>query len=87
MHSHLRVGELLTAHLCHELASPITAMLFAENAADLACVHRAAGRLQFYRFAYGFDRRSGVAGIPPHELVASSQPHMDFGFMALFACS
>jgi histidine phosphotransferase ChpT len=70
MHSHLRVGELLTAHLCHELASPITAMLLAENAADLACLRRAAGRLQFYHFAYGFDRRNGVAGIPPHELVA-----------------
>lgn len=70
MDSHLRVGELLTAHLCHELASPITAMLLAENAADLACLRRAAGRLQFYRFAYGFDRRSGIAGIPPHELVA-----------------
>ena len=66
MRSHLRVGELLAAHLYHELASPITAQI----AADLACLVGAAGRLQSYRLAYGFDRRSGIAGIPPHEFVA-----------------
>ena len=70
MHNDLRVGELLTAHLCHELAGPITSMLLAENAADLDCINRAAGWLQFYRFAYGFDRGSGLAGPSPYELAA-----------------
>ena len=70
MHSGLRVSELLTAHLCHELATPITAMLLADSAADLASPHRAASLLQFYRFAYGFDARSGLAGLLPHELTA-----------------
>lgn len=88
----MRVLELLTARLCHELSAPIAAInngieLLAEEqpgstsgpgtgfrrdaAALLAeSAQRAAARLQFYRFAYGFSRGSVIAGRQPHELAA-----------------
>ncbi len=78
----MRVLELLTARLCHELSGPITAVgngveLLAEDDADFAgeafalitnSARRAANRLQFYRFAYGFG--GDAAGPAPCELVA-----------------
>lgn len=78
----LRILELLTARLCHELSGPIAAVangveLLAESDADfsveaLALVadsaRRAANRLQFYRFAYGFGGDIAVAGPSPYEL-------------------
>jgi histidine phosphotransferase ChpT len=80
---HLRVFELLTARLCHELSGPISAVsngaeLLAEGDPDLggdalalvaASARRAANRLQFYRFAYGFAADGG-GGPTPHELAA-----------------
>lgn len=80
----MRVLELLTARLCHDLIGPITAVgngaeLLSEDGPDFApdalqlvadSARRAAGRLQFYRFAYGFDGRSAAAGPPPCELAA-----------------
>ena len=78
----LRVAELLTAQLCHELSSPIAAIgngveLLGEDDPDfsreaLALVadsaRRAANRLQFYRFAYGFHGNAAIAGPAPSEL-------------------
>jgi len=86
----MRVLELLTARLCHELSGPIAAinngveLLADEPAAEtggedpnfaqsaLAVVgdsaHRAANRLQFYRFAYGFGRGGGMVGSSPGDL-------------------
>ena len=65
----MRVFALLCARLCHELSGPIGAanngtesladedLDFAHEAVELisASVRQAAGRLQFYRFAYGFS--------------------------------
>jgi histidine phosphotransferase ChpT len=79
----LRVLELLAARLCHELVSPIAAIAngvellgdedpeFLAEAASLVgeSAHKAASRLQFYRFAFGF-RGGTMAGPPPHQLVA-----------------
>jgi histidine phosphotransferase ChpT len=86
----LRVLELLTARLCHELIGPIAAInngvelladepLLAGGGADQEFVHdafalvgdsagRAASRLQFYRFAYGYGHGGSMAGAPPNEL-------------------
>lgn len=80
----MRVLELLTARLCHELIGPITAVgngaeLLSEDGPDFApdalqlvadSARRAANRLQFYRFAYGFGGRSAAAGLLPFELAA-----------------
>jgi histidine phosphotransferase ChpT len=86
----LRVLELLTARLCHELSGPIAAInngvelladepVFAEGGADRDFVHdalalvgesaaRAASRLQFYRFAYGYTHGGSIVGSLPDEL-------------------
>jgi histidine phosphotransferase ChpT len=80
----LRIVELLTARLCHDLAGPIAAigngaeMLadndpdFAEETARLiaASAAQAANRLSFYRFAYGFGGEGAAAGGAPSELAA-----------------
>jgi histidine phosphotransferase ChpT len=80
--SELRISELLTARLCHELVGPITAVA---NGADLLSedgvevdrealtlvgesARRAGNRLQFYRFAYGFGGDGHAAGQPPCDL-------------------
>jgi histidine phosphotransferase ChpT len=80
----VRLSELLTTRLCHELVGAITAVA---NGADFLCesgldldqealrliresARRAASRLQFYRFAYGFASDGGAIGPPPHELAA-----------------
>jgi histidine phosphotransferase ChpT len=87
----LRVLELLTARLCHELSGPIAAInngvellvdepALAGDGADQGFVQdaialvgdsatRAASRLQFYRFAYGFGGGGLMAGSAPNELV------------------
>jgi len=90
----MRVLELLTARLCHELSAPIAAInngtellaeedpddpgptsgtSFVRDAAALIgnSARRAGGRLQFYRFAYGFGGRGALAGPAPHELALS----------------
>jgi len=86
----LRVLELLTARLCHELIGPIAAInngvelladepVLAQGAGDQGFVHdaialvgdsasRAASRLQFYRFAYGYGHGGSLVGSPPNEL-------------------
>src|SRR5712691_10357005 len=78
----MRVLELLTARLCHELSGPIAAInngieLLAEEDPDFVreaatlvgdSARRAGSRLQFYRFAYGLGRAASLAGPPPHEL-------------------
>jgi histidine phosphotransferase ChpT len=78
----MRVLELLVARLCHDLAGPIAAVghgaeALAEDDQDLAPeamrlvvegAIRAAKRLQFYRFAYGFRGDGAVAGKAPSEL-------------------
>jgi histidine phosphotransferase ChpT len=78
----VRLSELVTARLCHELVGSITAVA---NGADFLCepgveidqealaliresVRRASTRLQFYRFAYGHSGDGPSAGPPPHEL-------------------
>jgi histidine phosphotransferase ChpT len=80
----MRILELLTSRLCHELSGPIAAVnngieLLAEEEADfqrdaLALVgdsaRRASLQLQFYRFAYGFSRGRAMAGAGPQELAA-----------------
>lgn len=72
----LRVLELLTARLCHELIGPIAAI---ENGLEMIedgpdpeaqrlvaeSARRAATRLQFYRFAYGFGGEATLAGPAP----------------------
>lgn len=81
----MRVTELLAARLCHELIGPIAAInngieVLADDDADFAreavtlvggSARQAGGRLQFYRFAYGFGRSGGISGPPPHELAAA----------------
>jgi histidine phosphotransferase ChpT len=80
-----RIAELLAARLCHELVGPVGAIgngveLLTEDGADFAAdavaligdsARQAASRLQFYRFAYGFDRTHGAAGPVPCELAAA----------------
>jgi histidine phosphotransferase ChpT len=78
----LRVIELLTSRLCHDLVGPIAAV---SNGAELLSdedpefiadavtlvgdsARKALRRLQFYRFAYGFG--GGIATAAPHALVA-----------------
>ena len=86
----LRVLELLTARLCHELSGPIAAINngvelladepvlangrvdpdFVQDAMALVgdSASRAASRLQFYRFAYGFGHGGLMVGSAPDEL-------------------
>jgi histidine phosphotransferase ChpT len=73
----LRVLELLSARLCHELVSPVGAInngveLLAEEDPDFVrdaieligqSARTASRRLQFYRFAYGTS--ASVSGAPP----------------------
>ncbi|MBV8888182.1 MAG: hypothetical protein JO305_00780 [Alphaproteobacteria bacterium] len=80
----MRVVELLLARLCHELIGPVAAVgngvelitedeaAFAREAVALVAesARKASGRLQFYRFAYGFGFGKGLTGPPPHELVS-----------------
>lgn len=80
----MRVLELLTTRLCHELSGPIAAVgngveLLAEDDPDFAgealilitdSARRAAVRIQFYRFAYGFGGDAATAGPVPCELAA-----------------
>jgi histidine phosphotransferase ChpT len=79
----LRVLELLTARLCHDLIGPVAAIangveLLGEDDPDFVrdavalvgdSAHKANARLQFYRFAYGF-RGGGLTGPAPHQLAA-----------------
>jgi len=78
----MRVLELLTSRLCHEISGPIAAInngieLLAEEDPDfqqdaLALVgdsaRRASSQLQFYRFAYGFSCDSAMVGPAPQDL-------------------
>src|SRR5260370_20126617 len=86
----MRVLELLTARLCHELSAPIAAIsngieLLAEEDSDPGptpgtsfvrdaaalisdSARRAGGRLQFYRFAYGFGGGGALSRPAPHAL-------------------
>lgn len=78
----IRVLELLTSRLCHEISGPIAAInngieLLAEEDPDfqqdaLALVgdsaRRASSQLQFYRFAYGFSCDSAMVGTAPQDL-------------------
>jgi histidine phosphotransferase ChpT len=77
----IRVSELLTARLCHDLAGPIAAVgngaellddddpEFVRQAATLIAdsAGTAAKRLQLFRFVYGFSA-GAIAGPPPHVL-------------------
>ncbi|MDB5406004.1 MAG: hypothetical protein JWL84_916 [Rhodospirillales bacterium] len=81
----MRVIDLLSARLCHELISPVGAIangveLLGEDDPDFVreataliaqSAKKAGQRLQFYRFAYGaLSRDGGGAGGPdPRELV------------------
>lgn len=79
----LRIVELLTARLCHDLIGPVAAVangveLLADEDADFArdaialvgdSARKANRRLQFYRFAYGFTG-AGLTGPAPHQLAA-----------------
>ena len=79
----LRVVELLTARLCHDLIGPISAIgngveLLADEEPDFvrdavalvgASARKASRYLQFYRFAYGFSG-SGLTGPGPYLLAA-----------------
>src|SRR6266566_3169908 len=79
----LKVVELLSARLCHELVSPIGAIangveLLGEDDPDFVrdataliaqSARKAAQRLQFYRFAYGSLATGGSGGADPRELV------------------
>lgn len=81
----MRVFELLTARLCHELIGPVAAVnngaeILAEGDADFAAdavrliadsARRVGARLQFYRFAYGLAPAGGFSGSPPHELASA----------------
>jgi histidine phosphotransferase ChpT len=80
----MRILELLTSRLCHEMSGPIAAVnngieLLAEEEGEfqsdaLALVgdsaRRASHQLQFYRFAYGFSCGRVMAGAAPPELAA-----------------
>jgi histidine phosphotransferase ChpT len=77
----LRVVELLTARLCHDLISPVAAIangaeLLGEDDPDFVreavalvgnSAREANARLQFFRFAYGFGG-GGLPGPAPHLL-------------------
>jgi len=77
----LRVLELMAARLCHDLIGPVSAITngielladddgeFARDAIALVgdSGRKAAHRLQFYRFAWGFSG-GGLTGPPPHAL-------------------
>jgi histidine phosphotransferase ChpT len=79
----LRVLELLTARLCHDLIGPVAAIangveLLGEDDPDFVrdavalvgdSARKANARLQFYRFAYGFGG-GGLTGPAPHQLAA-----------------
>ena len=79
----LRVLELLTARLCHDLIGPVAAIangveLLGEDDPDFVrdavalvgdSARKAITRLQLYRFAYGFSG-GGLAGAAPHQLAA-----------------
>jgi histidine phosphotransferase ChpT len=80
----LRVVELLSARLCHDLIGPVAAISngvelmsdddpdFVRDAVSLIgdASTKASSRLQFYRFAFGY--RDGPAGAqPPHALVGN----------------
>jgi histidine phosphotransferase ChpT len=79
----LRVVELLSARLCHDLISPVAAIangaeLLGEDDPDFAreavtlvgnSAREANARLQFFRFAYGFGG-GGLAGPAPYQLAA-----------------
>ena len=79
----LRVFELLSARLCHDLVGPIAAINngvelltdedpeFVRDAISLVgdSARKAANRLQFYRFAYGFSQ-GAMAGPAPHALAS-----------------
>jgi histidine phosphotransferase ChpT len=81
----LRVCELLTARLCHELIGPIGAVgngveLLDEGDPDFVgdaltlvrdSARRAANRLRFYRFCYGFSGSAAIAGPAPCESAAA----------------
>ncbi len=78
----IRVLELLTARLCHELVGPIAAVGngvellveegagFSNEAATLVAdsARRAGNRLRFYRFAYGFGGDGEFFGAAPWDL-------------------
>ncbi len=78
----MRILGLLTARVCHELSGPLAAVsngaeLLGEDAPEFSCqaisliaesARRAANRLQFYRFAYGFSGDGAPAGPSPFEL-------------------
>jgi histidine phosphotransferase ChpT len=80
--SDLRLPSLMAARLCHELVAPITAIgngaeLIAEGDAEFVreatgivaeSARRAASRLQFYRFAYGFGGGDLAPGPTPCDL-------------------
>lgn len=80
----VRILELLSARLCHELVSPIGAIgngvellgeddpEFVRDAVALIgqSARKAAQRLQFYRFAYGSMTPGSSGGPDPRELVA-----------------
>jgi len=80
----LRILALLTARLCHELSAPIGAIgngaeLLGEDDPDFVRdavtlvqdnARRAANRLRFYRFCYGFGGDTASAGPAPGELAA-----------------
>jgi len=79
----LRVVELLAARLCHDLIGPVSAIgngaelladeepEFVRDAVALVgdSARKANGRLQFYRFAYGFSG-GGLTGPAPYLLAA-----------------
>jgi len=79
----LKIVELLSARLCHELVSPIGAIAngvellgeddpeFVRDAMALIAqsARKAAQRLQFYRFAYGSLATGGSVGADLRELV------------------
>lgn len=79
----LRVLELITARLCHDLIGPVAAIangveLLGEDDPDFVrdavalvgdSARKANARLQFYRFAYGFGG-GGLTGPAPHQLAA-----------------
>jgi histidine phosphotransferase ChpT len=78
----VRLCELLSARLCHELARPLQAIftgcdlidaeepdLRGEAAALVkGSARHASSRLQFYRFAYGFGGSGSIASAVPHML-------------------
>jgi histidine phosphotransferase ChpT len=80
----IRILELLTSRLCHEISGPIAAVnngieLLGEEEGDFQSdafalvgdsARRASVKLQFYRFAYGFSGGRAMAGAAPAELAA-----------------